>query len=533
MKKIFVFLNLFINFFCFLYADVLDIKKLPLYRDEIIIKYKENLKTEELDKFGEKYNTKFNSKEEAIFFIEKKYGLIITKKYLRNIPFVCYKIPDINLMQGLVEKISSEDIIEYAEPNYLRYALYIPYPVPDDPYYQSSNLWGFNKIMADYVLNNITLNTSQNKKIIVAVIDTGVGCNSNCYHEDLQGRTVNGINMQDPFLAPFDDGLDLGHGTFVAGIIAANTNNGFGIAGVTLCNATFTANVLIMPVKVLNSEGSGSDDIVYSGIVWAADNGAKVLNLSFGGEKDSITLRNAINYAYSKGCIIIAAAGNSDTYTFYPAAYSNVISVGASSILDKKVSFSNTGKIDVCAPGENIYSTDNKLSCHKYSQSSGTSFAAPFVSGLAALLLLHNDNLTQEQVRNIIEQTCDDIEDTGFDKQTGWGRINVYRALKKDFNKVSGVKTYNWPNPFSPEKDINTYIEIVLNEIVDITVEIYDAGGDIVWRKEIKKQDLNYGHNTVSWNGKNMAGRMVNNGIYFYVVKSSKIIGKNKIAVLH
>ncbi len=533
MKKFFTFMIILKVSFLYLYAEVVDIKKMPLYKDEIIVKYKDNLENDTLDKLGEKYKKKFATKEEAVYFIEKKYGLLIKKNYLKNIPFVCYKIPNINLMESLIKEISGEEIVEYAEPNYLRYALYTPLSKPDDPYYQSGNLWGFNRIKADYALNNMVFDVSKNKKIIVAVIDTGIGCGNNCFHEDLQGRTVNGINMLNLAEAPYDDGIDLGHGTFVAGIIAANINNTAGVAGVTLCNLTYTANVLVMPVKVLNSEGEGNDDIVYSGIVWAADNGAHVLNLSFGGKEDSITLRNAINYAYSKGCVIVAAAGNSDTYTFYPAAYSNVISVGASGILDKKVNFSNTGKIDVCAPGENIYSTDNKLSCYKYSLSSGTSFAAPFVSGLAALLLLLNENLTQQQVRNLIEQTCDDIEEPGFDNKTGWGRINVYRALQRDLSKVSGIKTYNWPNPFSPEKDLNTNIEIILNEIIDIIIEIYDAGGDLVWKREIKKNELNYGHNTILWNGKNMSGKRVNNGIYFYVIKSSKVIGKNKIAVLY
>ncbi len=533
MKKFFICLNIFFIFFSPLFAEPIDIKKLPLYKDEIIIKYKDSIKDEDLEKMGKRYNTEFKLKEEAISYIERKYNLKLKKNYFKNIPFSCYKIFDINLMQSIVKELSNEEIIEYAEPNYFRYALYTPLSTPDDTYYQNGSLWGFNKIQADYALNNIFFDTLKNKKIIVAVIDTGIGCGNNCFQEDLQGRTINGINILNPAESPSDDGISLGHGTFVAGIIAANINNATGIAGVSLCNATYTANVLVMPVKVLDSEGNGSDDVVYTGIIWAVDNGAKVLNLSFGGEEDSITLRNAINYAYSKNCIIVAAAGNSDTYTFYPAAYSNVISVGASNILDKKADFSNTGKIDVCAPGEDIYSTDNKLSCYKYSQASGTSFAAPYVSGLAALLLLYFDNLTPIKVRNIIEQTSDDIEETGFDKKTGWGRINVYRALQLDYKKVSEIKTYNWPNPFSPEKDINTNIEIILNELTDITVEIYDAGGDLVWKKEIKRSELNYGHNTITWNGKNMQGRTVNNGVYFYVVKNPEIIGKNKIAVLY
>jgi len=532
MKKI-ILISGFIFFYFFLYAGVKDITQLPKYvKDEIIVQFK-NYDLSILSEYSKKNNENFLTWNEAILFFEKKFNLTKTRKYLDNIPFKCYKIKNSETIEEIIENIKKEEIVDYVEKNYLRYALYTPLAKPNDSYYQAGNMWGYNKVKADLAIVEGILNTARIKQIIVAVLDTGIGCGNNCYHEDLQGITITGKNILNPSIEPYDDGVEIGHGTFVAGIIAANTNNTTGIAGISLCNSTFTAKVVLMPVKVLDSEGSGSDADVYSGIVWAVDNGAKVLNLSFGGENESITLRNAVNYAYSKGVLAVAAAGNSNVNTFYPAAYSNVISVGATDINDKKTYFSNTGKIDVCAPGENIYSTNNKLGCNGYASADGTSFAAPFVSGLAALILLQFDGLSVQQVRNTIEQTADDVEDTGFDKKTGWGRINVYRALKKDFNKISEIKTYNWPNPFSPNKDINTNIEIIINQLSDLTIEIYDAGGDTVWKKQIKSSDLNYGHNTVTWDGKNSSGDYVSNGVYFYVVKGQGIFGKNKIAILY
>ncbi|MCX8093031.1 MAG: S8 family serine peptidase, partial [Candidatus Goldbacteria bacterium] len=373
----------------------------------------------------------------------------------------------------------------------------------------------------------------KNKTVIVAVLDTGIRTT----HNDLRGLTITGYNALNPALPPDDDSSDGGHGTHVAGIISAETNNNsiipFSMAGAAYTHSSWTAKVLLMPIKVLASNGDGYDSDVYVGVKWAVDHGAKVINYSFGSYDPSPVLQNAINYASLRGCVNVAAAGNDSINAYYPASYSNVISVASCDENDIRSNFSNYGKIDVTAPGEEILSTGN-LSDNDYSEISGTSFAAPFVSALAALLLLKYDTLDPVAIRRLIEQTADDIGASGYDKYTGWGRINFVRAFNQNFNPISEIiNTYNWPNPFSPEMDLFTNITFTTNEPTDVTVIIYDAAGDIVWKKEISLSDVNIGQNFISWDGKNQNGKMVGSGTYFYVLKTKKSIGRNKIVVLH
>lgn len=486
--------------------------QLPEHRNELIIKYKDGAAKPQ---FGE---------------------LSLKSPSGGKKPFEVYRFKGSGDMAAFIEKSKNDPSIEYMEPNYIRRACYTPLALPNDNYYQSVTLtapgpqWGYAIIKADKALNDGLINSSKNKLVVVAVIDTGVSNNNpGQYHEDLIGMTVNGYNVINTGAYPEDDSVGLGHGTHVAGIIAANTNNYIGVAGTAGLNATATAKIRVMPVKALDENGEGTDEYIYSALVWAADNGADIINLSLGGASDSATLRNAVNYAIQKGCIIVAAAGNSDAKTFYPAAYPGVIAVAATDQADARSSFSNYGKIDVSAPGEDITST-SRSGPAQYDTSTGTSFAAPFVSGLMALILLNNDNITPEQARNLLEQTCDDIGQSGYDKYTGWGRINVERALKKETRQVTQLKTYNWPNPFSPERDITTNITFILDSAADVTVTIYDAGGDSVWDRKIAGLP---GYNTIKWDGKNMDGKKAANGVYFYTVKAPALVGKNKIAITY
>ncbi|MCX7698046.1 MAG: S8 family serine peptidase, partial [Candidatus Goldbacteria bacterium] len=356
-------------------------------------------------------------------------------------------------------------------------------------------------------------------------------------HNDLRGLTITGYNALNPALPPDDDSSDGGHGTHVAGIISAETNNNsiisFSMAGAAYTHSSWTAKVLLMPIKVLDSKGDGYDSDVYAGVKWAVDHGAKVINYSFGSYDPSPVLQNAVNYAFLRGCINVAAAGNDSINAYYPASYSNVISVASCDENDLRSNFSNYGKIDVTAPGENILSTGN-LSDNDYSEMSGTSFAAPFVSALAALLLLKYDTLDPVTIRRLIEQTADDIGASGYDKYTGWGRINFVRAFKQNFNPIAKIiNTYSWPNPFSPEMDLFTNITFIADEPSDVTVIIYDAAGDTVWKKDIDISDINIGQNFIRWDGKNQNGKMVGSGTYFYVLKTKRSVDRNKIVVLH
>ena len=235
---------------------------------------------------------------------------------------------------------------------------------PSDPDYDRQ--WALPHIQAETAWNEM----DDLRPVTVAVIDTGV-CMS---HEDLQDRVLdNGYDFVDD-----DDDPDdvFGHGCSVAGIIAANIDNGIGIAG-------FAPNASILPVRVLGPGGSGSMADVAAGIVYAADEGADIINLSLGSMVGSQVTKDAVDYAVDKGVTVIASAGNSGgSAPGYPARYENVVAVGAVDPNGARSSFSNKGG-DIWAPGRDVHTTflDNG-----YKALNGTSFSAPYVSAMAAVL---------------------------------------------------------------------------------------------------------------------------------------------------
>ncbi len=187
-----------------------------------------------------------------------------------------------------------------------------------------------------------------------------------------------------------------------------------------------------MPIKVLGANGSGTYDAVASGIIYAADHGARVINLSLAGSAASQTLQDAVSYAYSKVALLVAAAGNSGSnIVTYPAALDNVMAVAASDTTDQRASFSNYNTyISVTAPGVDVYSTLwSSTSGSTYGYKSGTSMATPFVTGLAGLLIAQEPALSNGTLRTQIESSADDINTAGWDEYTGHGRINALRAL--------------------------------------------------------------------------------------------------------
>ena len=225
-----------------------------------------------------------------------------------------------------------------------------------------------------------------------------------------------------------------GHGTHVSGIAAAVTDNNRGIAGVA-----FPDNIKIMVVKVLSDSGIGFTSDEAKGIRYATDNGAKVINLSLG-SGDSQTIRDAVTYAWNKGVVLVAAAGNDGNNTkIYPASYPNVISVAATDYADARASFSNyNNEVDVAAPGVNVFSTFPSYKFYigtvsgrarYYDVGSGTSMATPQVAGLAGLLFAQNPTRSNAAVRNIIETTANDLGNLNRDDYFGNGRINVFDAL--------------------------------------------------------------------------------------------------------
>jgi subtilisin family serine protease len=254
--------------------------------------------------------------------------------------------------------------------------------------------------------------------IILAVVDSGV----NAQHPDLAGRVLAGYDFVNSDDDPQDDH---GHGTHVSGIIAAVANNGIGGAGICpLCS--------ILPVKVLDSNNTGTWSNVAAGIVYAVDNGARVINLSLGGSSNTQIMQDAINYATEKDVLVVAAAGNSrsDAY-FYPAALENVLAVSATRQDDTRWSLSNFGDwVDLSAPGYAIFSTYHALDNYYngYTFMSGTSMAAPHVVGLAGLLLSQQSSRTPAELRRLMMESATDLGDPGVDVYFGAGRINTNRA---------------------------------------------------------------------------------------------------------
>ncbi|MBI6546169.1 MAG: peptidase S8, partial [Cyanobacteria bacterium NC_groundwater_1444_Ag_S-0.65um_54_12] len=304
-------------------------------------------------------------------------------------------------------RLMRDPAVTYAEPNYLyrAFAMRTSY-VPNDPLL--ANLWGIYKIQAPLAWN-ITAASS----IKIAVVDTGIDYT----HEDFdETHIIRGPNLANRTADPMDD---MGHGTHVAGTIAALGDNSKGIVGVAYQST-------LIAIKVLSSDGSGNVEDIVAGVTKAVELGANVINLSLGGSAPSLTLQDAIAEAITRGVIVVAAAGNnSSADTTYPAAYPDVIAVGATDQYDARAAFSNFGSyVKVAAPGVGILSTLNK----SYKEQSGTSMAAPHVAGAVALLLSRQRNLSPAQIVTILQNTGDAT--TGFPYGTVT-RLNLARALEK------------------------------------------------------------------------------------------------------
>ncbi len=267
-----------------------------------------------------------------------------------------------------------------------------------------------------------SIHTGDPGTVTIAIIDSGVDP-----HPEYSARMVPGRNTNDPGNPTLTtDGCP--HGTHVAGIAAASGNNGLGIAGVSW-------EAMIMPVRVLNGcTGAVSD--LSSGIVWASDNGADILNISLQYYNLTVpqvtNLQNAINYARGLGIVVVGAAGNNNAggvgVVAYPARASNVIGVSATDHADVFAVFSNYGpQVDVSAPGKDILST---WTGNGYNLQFGTSMATPHVSGTAALLMSYQPELLVSEIEDVIQYSADDRGTPGWDNRYGWGRLNTFAALQ-------------------------------------------------------------------------------------------------------
>jgi subtilisin family serine protease len=348
---------------------------------------------------------------------------------------------------------------------------------PNDPYLYSKgswqqsyqDQWGHWKIgLIPMGMGNSAwdIETGEKNPVVVAFVDSGL----DYIHPEIQKQNVwintkeipgNGIdddkngyvddvigwNFIENNNNPWDND---GHGTFTAGIVVATINNKEGIAGIN-------RGVKIMPLRALNFMGRGSSSHMVQAIVYAADNGARIINVSIEQleHEKSNAMQWAVDYAHKKGALIVVASGNQgrDTATISPSGLNNVLTVAASDSQDKRMGFSNWGKyIRIAAPGEEILSLrarrsdllvmaggkDYKAgraflgSDAKYYHATGSSFSSPFVAGVASLILAKNPRLNAAQVERMLLMSADDIETPGWDQLTGYGRLNARKALEAD-----------------------------------------------------------------------------------------------------
>jgi thermitase len=468
-------------------------------------------------------------------------------------------------ISSMVAQLAQDPAVEYATPDYLGSAAgveLVDSVIPNDTYFNRQ--WGFRntgmfptgdtaKAGADIKAIYAWAITKGDSSIIVGVLDSGVKWDhpefsgriwvnkgeiagngvdddANGYKDDVRGWNFayNNNNVMD----------DEGHGTNVATIIGAKANNSKGYAGLDwYCK--------IMPLKILDSTGSGYYSWWSSAMYYAANNGARVLNISAGGTSSDQTMETALRYAFQKGCFIAASMANSnDSTKYYPAAYDTlVVAVGATDCQDRRATpFAWGGGscygswIDVCAPGNKIYGLYNKDTTSYGWYWSGTSQASPMVAGLASLLLAQDHTRTPRQLCTIIRATADDqvgrpSEDKkGFDVFHGFGRINCYKALTYNPNDVprpplqspSSFALYgNYPNPFNPVTNIQFSI---VNRQLTI-MKVYDALGREVATlvNEVKEP----GTYTVRFDGSHLAS-----GIYFYKLAAGRFLKTRKMILM-
>jgi subtilisin family serine protease len=310
---------------------------------------------------------------------------------------------------------------------------------PNDPYFW--NLWALHNTGQSGGTPDADIDAPEawdlhtgNDSAIVAVIDTGIAT-----HPDLQ--FIPGWNTVDNNANTHDGN---GHGTHVAGTVGARGNNGVGVVGVSW-------GVTLMPVKCIDDGGGGSESTIAAGILWAADHGADIANLSLTTYQGTAFLAGAVAYAHDLGLVLVAAVGTTQSQGIaYPARFPQCLAVGTTDHNDQTTYFSVYGpEIDLVAPGVNILSTHLN---NNYAMYSGTSMSTAYVSGLAALLKSYSPTLVNTQIEQILKDTADDRGPAGWDEHYGWGRINALGALQHadphgDLN-CDGTIDFDDINPF-------------------------------------------------------------------------------------
>jgi subtilisin family serine protease len=459
-------------------------------------------------------------------------------------------------------------LVESAEPDPQVHAAACPYPLPLSAglYVQGAQPGltdtAWPQAMAAYCAGSITLASP----ITVAVLDTGIEAGQ----PELSGRVLAGANFSSDGAATAT-GDDNGHGTFCAGLIAADPSGGGRLYGAFLD----PAKISLLPVKVLDGCGSGDMGSLASAVAYAVQQGARVISMSLEGPQGADALQAAVNAARDAGVVMVAAAGNSSGPVGYPAAYAAVLSVAALDHSDAPASYSNFGKVDLSAPGgDNCggyyteceaagfpYGGPDPAGCVQiwslaaayatkvcspfsashgacanadgYAAGSGTSFAAPLVSSAAALLLSQDPGLGPEDVQQrLMQSAAPTALGAGFHGATGWGKLDFDAALNPAFHAKASTrqpKVYNYPNPFRPNLDGRTTFSAQLTGQGAATLDVFDAGGQLVRHWDLAGSA---GMVLQDWDGRNGRGSLVANGGYRAVLTQGGARAVAKVAVL-
>jgi thermitase len=427
-------------------------------------------------------------------------------------------------IQKAIESYKNTGKFEYVEPDFIGHGDGVqecsPDIVPNDTYF--SRQWGLKNDGTFTLTSSVTGNdikavdawdiTTGSTKNIICILDSGCKLDhpeftgriwqnskeiaNNGIDDDKNGKIddIQGWDFANNDKDPTDDH---GHGTNVTGILGASGNNSIGYSGVDWKSQ-------LMVIKALDANNSGLYSWWESGIYYAVDNGAKVINMSVVGNSNSSSLEAAVNYAWNKGVIIVACMGNDNVgVSRYPASFNNLIAVGSVNPNGKRsvpfswsaTSGSNYGShIDVCAPGNYIYGLSYNSNTSFNTYWSGTSQATPHATGLAGLMIARNTTLTPAQIKDYMQKGCDDLtgdptEDVaGFDNYYGWGRINAKKTLNLipassatlDLNNESAQLMVS-PNPSKGIFTLST--PSILRGAANI--EIFNLTGQIVYQKSI------------------------------------------------
>jgi subtilisin family serine protease len=418
-------------------------------------------------------------------------GMIKEDQILGKIIKVSFNNPE--LSESDIADLLNDPMIEYIQKG----NTYKLHYVPDDSLL--SEQWALTRIQA-FSAWDITAGSDT---VLLAVIDTGIdylhpdlknkikfnegemGLDANGNDKRYNGIDDDGNGFIDDYMGwdftdrsgfpfdstggdylewdndPFDDN---GHGSYVAGAAAAETNNFLGIAGAA-------PGIKVLNIRAFDPNGYGEEDDVAAAILYAVQMGAKVINMSFGDKSFSFVLRDVIKYAYSQNVVLVASSGNVNTdQPHYPSGYTEVISVGNSTENDFVASNSSWGStLDLVAPGTFIKTTGKNGS---YVSVSGTSLAAPFVSAAAALIL-SKQNYTNEEVRQILKSTTDDIAAPGWDLRSGAGRLNIFKALSVT---APSVIRFDYPGHDFATKEDTLHISATVLSAYFLRYELYLGG---------------------------------------------------------